>query len=484
MKKINQLVLKSYVGPFFMTFFIALFILLMQFLWKYIDDLVGKGLEWYIITELLFYASSTFVPLALPLAILLSSIMTFGNLGEHYELVAMKSAGVSLRKIMMPLIIVSLLISMFAFYFSNNILPIANLKFSSLLYDVRKKKMAINIKEGVFYNGLENYVIRVGRKDSDGKTLYDVMIYDHTERRGNVNVTVADSGIMESAADGKYLIFSLFNGYNYEDRVDQKRSRIELPFQRTRFKSQRQIFDLSAFELTRTDEMLFKNNYQMLNITQLNYSIDSLSNVYEERRAELANNFIRNYHSYLEWKGHHEGNDSLGGDSLVIAPDILSTLKGGLQAQAMEGAISSARNLKKSLSYHSGEHKQRKETLNKYKVVWHKKFTLSFACLVLFFIGAPMGAIIRKGGLGLPVVISVLFFVMYHIISMIGEKSARQGAMDVEAGMWLSSAVLLPIGIYLTIKATSDAPIMDREIWNKMFSRFSIARKKSGENQK
>lgn len=486
MRKIYLLVLKSYIGPFIMTFFISLFILLMQFLWKYIDDLVGKGLEWYIIAELLFYASSTFVPLALPLAILLSSLMTFGNLGEHYELVAMKSAGISLRKVMMPLIILSVVISMFAFYFSNNILPIANLKFSSLLYDVRKKKLAVNIKEGVFYDGLENYVIRVGRKDSDGKTIYDVMIYDHTARRGNVNVTVADSGIMESTPDGKYLIFSLFNGYNYEDRVEQKRSRIDLPFQRTYFNAQRQIFDLSAFELTRTNEMLFKNNYQMLNIEQLNYSIDSLSTVYEKRMENLAEHFARNYKFYLAMVDSTSTKvpDTIRSDTIVVEANFLSHMEGEEQALVIENALTSARNLKKSITYHKLEDEDRKETLNKYKVVWHKKFTLSFACLILFFIGAPMGAIIRKGGLGLPVVVSVLFFVLYHIISMIGEKSARQGVMDVEIGMWLSSFVLLPMGIYLSIKATTDAPIMDREIWNKAFSRMNLLKKRTAGGKK
>ncbi|MDX9907118.1 MAG: LptF/LptG family permease, partial [Bacteroidales bacterium] len=217
MKKINALVLKTYSGPLLVTFFIALFILLMQFMWMYIDDLVGKGLEWYVIAELLFYASFTFVPLALPLAILLSSLMTFGNLGEHYELVAMKSAGISLRSIMKPLIILSLCISAFAFYFSNNVLPVANLKFKSLLYDIRKKKLAVNIREGIFYNDMEDYVIRVGKKGKDGNRIYKVMIYNHTENRGNIDVTVADSGLMEATPAGRYLSFTLYDGVIFQD---------------------------------------------------------------------------------------------------------------------------------------------------------------------------------------------------------------------------------------------------------------------------
>jgi len=469
MKRIYWLVTKSYIGPLIMTFFIAMFILLMQFLWKYIDDLVGKGLEWYVIAELLFYASSTFVPLALPLAILLSSIMCFGNLGEHYELVAMKSAGVSLRKIMKPLVIMSFILSLFAFYFSNNVLPVTNLKFKSLLYDVRKKKLAVNIKEGVFYNDMDNFVIKVGRKDSDGKTIYDVKIWDHTDKRGNTNITVADSGLMEPTADGQYLIFSLYNGYNYEDQTDKKDYRTKRPFQRTEFREQVRIFDLSEFSLKRTDEELFKNNYQMLNIDQLNFSIDSLQKALEERKSNLAQNFIRNFNFYLA-----QFNAGESYDTLEVSTEVLPDFETSGKNRIIGNALGSARNLRKTIGFYLNEYEDKQLYINKHKVVWHQKFTLSFACLVLFFIGAPLGAIIRKGGLGLPVVVSVLFFVMYHIISMIGEKSAKQDAMDVAFGMWLSSIVLLPMGIYLTYKATTDAPIMDREIWSKVFDRIKI----------
>jgi lipopolysaccharide export system permease protein len=478
MRKIYQLTLKSYLGPLLMTFFIALFILLMQFLWKYIDDLVGKGLEWYIIAELLFYASSTFVPLALPLAILLSSIMAFGNLGEHYELVAMKSAGISLRKIMLPLMVLSLVLSLFAFYFSNNVLPITNLKFKSLLYDVRKKKMAVNIKEGVFYNDMEDYVIKVGKKDSDGQTIYDVMIWDHTSKRGNVNVTVADSGRMASTPDGAYLIFSLHNGYNYEEVMDQRRYQATRPFQRTYFVSQEKVFDLSGFALNRTDEEIFKDNYQMLNIRQLNYAIDSIQKQYINKKEAFAENFVRNFRFYLA-----KTKDTILPDTALPQREILSNFSKTEQRKVIENALNSARGMKKTLQIYGNEYRDRQEYINKHKVVWHKKFTLSFACLVLFFIGAPLGAIIRKGGLGLPVVVSVLFFVMYHIISMIGEKSAKQGAMDVAFGMWLSSIILLPLGAYLTYKATIDAPIMDREIWNKVFTRVNVVRKLRGKRK-
>lgn len=266
----------------------------MQFLWKYVDDLVGKGLEWYLVAELLFYASSTFVPLALPLAILLSSIMTLGNLGEHYELVAAKAAGISLRKVMKPLVILSVCISLFAFYFSNNVLPVANLKFRSLLYDIKKKKLVFNIKEGIFYGGMEGYTMRIGKKDKDGIRIEDVIIYNHTKSLGNIDVTTAESGKMESTPDGRFIIFTLFNGYNYKDIVNQRGYRTNRPFEITYFDEETRRFDLQSFEMDRTDEDLYKDHYAMLNLEQLNKAIDSLTYRYEERLDKFQEKFKNN----------------------------------------------------------------------------------------------------------------------------------------------------------------------------------------------
>ncbi len=468
MKKIHLLVLKAYMGPLVFTFFVSLFILLMQFLWQYIDELVGKGLEWYVVTELLFYASSTFVPLALPLAILISSLMTFGNLGEHYELVAMKSSGVSLWKIMRPLIVLSILISGFAFYFSNNVLPVANLKFKSLLYDVRKQKMAFDISEGIFYNGMDGYVMRVGRKDDDDKTIHDVMIYNLKDRHGNIDLTLAEYGTMESTPEGRYLIFTLYNGYNYRENVDQKDYYHNKSFQRTYFKEEIRRFDLSGFELTRTNEELFKNNYQMLNISQLNLAIDSLNNMYNNRLESYSKNYVRYY--FLE---KLDTVPYLPNDTIDIASiDILQRFNKQEKRDIVTLALNQSRNTKSLIDNTLLDLKAKTNWIVKHKVVWHKKFTLSFACLVLFFIGAPLGAIIRKGGLGLPVVFSIIFFVIFHIISITGEKAARAGAMDIKSGMWLASFVLLPLGIFLTYKATTDSPLMDIEIWTKRIKMF------------
>lgn len=463
MKKVYLLVLRSYLGPLVLTFFVAVFILLMQFLWKYIDDLVGKGLEWYIVLELLFYASSTFVPLALPLAILLSSIMTFGNLGEHYELVALKSSGISLWKIMRPLIILSIMISGVAFYFSNNVLPIANLKFKSLLYDVRKQKLAFDISEGIFYDGMEGFVMRVGKKEKDDRTIRDVMIYNHTEKKGNTELTVAEYGKMDATPDGRYIIFNLFNGYSYQEQHDQKQYRHNRQFQKTRFEEQYRKFDLSGFAMQRTDENLFKNNYSMLNIAQLKYTIDSLGLQYKKRKDNFADNFSK-HHPHLTGIDSSTFHTFVENDSVI---DPLEGLSKGDKVRVIERALSKARAIKSNIEWHISDYESKRLWLAKHMVAWHKKFTLSFACLVLFFIGAPLGAIIRKGGIGLPVVMSVLFFVIFHIISITGEKSALAGAVEIEYGMWIASFVLLPLGIFLTVKATSDSPLLDFDIWKK-----------------
>lgn len=468
MKKLHILVLKSYVGPLVLTFFISLFILVMQFLWKYIDDLVGKGLEWHVVAQLLFYASTTFVPLALPLAILLSSLMTFGNLGERYELVAIKSAGISLSTFMRPLIILLTLISIGAFFFSNNVLPISNLKFKSILYDVRQQKLALNIREGIFYKDIDGYVLRVGKKEKDGSTIRDVIIYDHTSRAGNTNVTRAEWGKMVQSGDGTFLDLTLYNGYNYDEKSD-RRSEAKRPFQRTYFAEQYRRFDLSDFRMMRTNENLFRNHYQMLNLKQLEHSTDSLKKEKSARIDNFARSSMLNY-SFLD-----RIDSVLPVDSAIVVSDRLYALNGmdkTQKAEVLDKALNTARNIRNNVDYEKNDLEEREVLIRKHEVEWHLKFTLSFACLVLFFIGAPFGAIIRKGGLGLPLVISVVFFVIYHVISMTGKKSVIAGSMDPVVGMWLSSAVLLPLGIILTYKATNDSPLFDVDAWMIKFNRL------------
>ncbi len=463
--------LKSYLGPFVMTFFIALFILLMQFLWKYVDDLVGKGLEFSVILKLMFYASATFVPLALPLAVLLSSLMTFGNIGEHYELVAIKSSGISLQKAMRPLTILAVVISISAFLFSNYIYPVANLKFGSLLYDVRQKKLAFNLEEGIFDNELNGYVLRAGRKAKDNKTIYDVMIYDHTSRMGDTKVTVARKGIMELSPNQKHLVFSLFNGYNYVEVTNERGYRQKHPFEEIKFKKQILSFDLSQLDMNHTNEALFRNHYSMLNVRQLDHAIDSISLFVKERKLAFQKNALRGF-DLSEKKTKRVVKQKKPAASKIktklVSYPFLKNFDLDGQNQILGYAQRHARNAKDNLLFHLNRIVKPKEQLIiRHEIVWHQKFKLSLACLIFFFIGAPLGAIIRKGGLGLPVVISVIFFVIYHVISVTGEKAARAGDMSVVMGVWLSTLVILPLGLFLTYKATTDSQLMDTESWRK-----------------
>ncbi len=475
--------LKSYLGPFLMTFFITIFILLMQFLWKYVDDLVGKGLEWTIVLRLLFYASATFIPLALPLAVLLSSLMTFGNLGEHYELVAIKSAGISLQKAMKPLTILAILISIGAFLFSNYVFPVANLKFGSLLYDIRQKKLAFNLDEGIFDNELNGYVIRAGRKAKDNKTIYDVMIYDHTQRMGDIKVTVAKKGVMELSPNQKHLIITLYDGYDYNEVTNERGYREKHPFEEIKFKKQILSFDLSQLDLSHTDESLFKNHYSMLNIKQLNHAIDSLSGMLKEREIVFRKSALRHY-PYLRtpkpkpWKtaGKKPEQKSSEEKTHEKIPEIkypfLKNFDFDAREHILEYAQQEVHNARDNVLFNADRIvKPRKQLIIRHEIVWHQKFKLSLACLIFFFIGAPLGAIIRKGGLGLPVVISVIFFVIYHVISVTGEKAARTGEMSVFLGVWLSTLVIFPLGLFLTYKATTDSPLLDTESWRKYFEK-------------
>ena len=432
----------------------------MQFLWKYIDDLVGKGLEWYIIAELMFYASATLVPLALPLAILVSSIMTLGNLAENYELVAAKSAGISLQKILRPMLLTAFMISILAFYFSNYLLPYTNLKMGSLLYDVRQQKPALYIREGIFYNGIDGYSIKIGKKESDNQTLKNVMIYDHTAQRGNTKVIMAESGKMFMSDDEKFLIVTLFNGHSYEEQVDNKNTyRKTYPLLRSTFKSYKISFDLSTFKLNRTNEELFKDNYQMLNLNQLSASLDSFNTQISYRKVEI----LRLLQSY--YMTYRDSTLTTKIDTSVNLTEI-DTLNSDM---IYDNAIGQARNVKSYLTSVNEELDGREKMIARFAIEWHRKYTLSIACFILFLIGAPLGAIIRKGGIGTPVVVSVVFFLIFHVTSIVGEKFAREGVVEPRIGMWISSALLLPIGLFLLYKATRDSALFDIESYGRFF---------------
>lgn len=459
MKILSRWLLKAFFGPFVLTFCIVLFVLMMQFLWVYIDDLVGKGLEWYIIAEVLFYASASFVPLALPLAVLLSSIMTFGNLGEFYELTAVKSAGVSLWRFARPLTFLVVLMMLGALYFSNTLLPISRLKFGSLLYDIQQKKPALSLKPGRFYTEIENYAIRIGKKSEDNTLLEDILIYDHTEGRGNTMVIVAKSGRMEQSADERFLKLHLFEGYSYEEIAPKEGQYYRRPHMRTSFKEQEIQFDLSAFTLKRTDEELFKDYYAMLNLSQLGKVIDSLENDYHKRDKELLA-ITDNFYQFQK--------DSLFTKAVASAGAIqnlgnnwFKQLDKNEQQEILQDAINNVQSIKGYTVMRDREMEGRRTILNRHYLEGHRKFSLSFACFLLFLVGAPLGAIIRRGGLGLPMLFSIILFLVYHVVSMTSEKLARDSLVEVHLALWISSFVLLPVGTFLLIKANNDSRLFD-----------------------
>jgi len=477
-KKFDILLLKTYIGPLILTFLIAIFVLLMQFLWKYVDDLVGKGLDIWTLSKLMFYASTTFVPMALPLAILLSSLMTFGNLGEHYELVAIKSVGQSLRKIMTPLIWFSVFTALIAFYFSNNILPFVNLKMYSLLHDVRNAKPALNIREGFFYYDIDNYVIKVGEKGNDGRSLKNIVIYNHKNFQGNTSITIAESGYMEMSEDKRFLIIYLYNGYSYNELLKNREHHSTRPLERMHFKEQYKKFDLSSFSMQKTDESFFKEHYQMMNLHQLNSAIDSIDQYIDSNHVRLSRHVIQHYHNFSNInKTGQITNDSLS--ETLLHPFINNFSDYDDKIFIVNNAFKSAQNLKEICGYREMEIHQLNKHKIRHKVEQHRKFTLSIACIILFFIGAPLGAIIRKGGLGLPLVVATLVFVLYYILSVTGEKFVREDVWNPWFGMWFSSIVLLPFGTWLTYVATTDNPIMDVEWYEKLSSKvFGFFRKK------
>ena len=463
-RKLDLFVLKSYTGPFLATFFVSVFLLLMQFLWRYIDDLVGKGLDFTVIAELMFYASAALVPMSLPLATLLASLMTFGNLGEYNELMAMKAAGVPLQRIMRPLIFLNILIAIAAFFFSNNVLPYTNLKMGALLYDVRQQRPELNIKKGVFYNGIDGTIMKIKDKNPKTNMMYGALIYDHRGQVGNMNVVVADSAKMVISKDKQFLFFTLYSGERYEEVREEgryDRSKMNFPHQRQAFREQTVVFELSGFQFSRSSTELFKNNYQMLNLSQLAYSQDSLKKQLEGRTIFYAERNIAGL--MYKFISRNNGND------LMVNPDtVFKMFDKGKKIQAIDLALTELRNSKNVFSTASNDLDARRSWLSRFEIEWHRKFTLSVACLILFFIGAPFGAIVRKGGLGMPVVISVIFFLIYYIVSMMGEKYVKSGEVIAAQGMWFASMILLPLGIYFTIRATHDSTLFNMDPFLKL----------------
>jgi len=469
LKRLHLLILRSFLGPFILTFLLVIFILVMQFLFRYINDLIGKGLEFNVIAEFMLYLSTSMVPMALPLALLMAALMTFGNLGEFNELTALKSSGISLQRIMMPLIVLTLVISILAFFFSNYILPVANLKMRSLLWDIQRQKPEFQIVEGIFYNGIEGYSIRIGDKNTKNGMLYDIRIYDHTQRQGNTLVTYADSGTMNLTTDERYLVITLYNGRTYVEIQPERQNRRDYtyPMRRDKFQKQVMTIEMTGFGLDRSDESLFKGSFNMLSLAQLKHFEDSINNDINAITRGLGETLRRTAYYHYRRGAPKSHTDTVNNIVYTLKLDsMFHGLSNSSKLQVINQSMNQARsNLNYvTTSFMNADNKTRR--LRRYQIEIQRKFTLSFACFIFFFIGAPLGAIIRKGGLGMPTVISVLFFLAYYVISLSGEKFVRESIIPPFHGMWISTIVLFPIGIFLTYKAATDSAIMNMETYS------------------
>ena len=598
MKKIDKLIIGAFLGPFFLTFFVVIFILLSQFMLKYLDEIVGKDLDTSVILQLIFYFSIFMTPNAFPLAVLLSSLMTFGNLGEHFELTALKGSGISLIRTMVPIFVFTILLTGIAYYSNNNIVPKANLKAFSLLYDVKQMKPSMELKEGAFYNGIEGYSIKVGEKYPDGKTLKDLVIYDQTAGQGNKHVTLADSGQMYNILNDRYLVLEMFNGNTYSEGKSSRKNYLAQqqpdPLVRNEFESQKIVFSLASFDLKRTKEELFSSNRLMKNSYQLKADVDSMKieffdkteevkehsfkffdyhlqdivSVYKERSLEreakkrakeereeeereereqkmieskykeetekLKNKAISLEKSYdsskvsstsgsvetnlkklnqkevkstdkrkiinkktipkslemnnkairqkneldektLAEKAKYKKEDTIVvkltfEENMVIIDSLMNkptTIK-----RAFNKSLSSVRYIKNNMMMRKGQLDKLKTELNKFQLERNKKLSYAITILIMFFIGAPLGAIIKRGGLGVPVLISLSFFILFYVISMMCEKWTRTDVMDPFIAAWMANIILFPVGMFFMKQAKNDARLFETDFYSVVFLRI------------
>ena len=454
------------------------FIFVMQYMWVWIDEFIGKGLEVIVILKFLGLLSTTLVPIALPLGILFASIMTYGNLGETSELVAVKAAGISIAKFTRPLFAFIVLITVLSFLFNNYVIPKAQMKASSLIYDIQNKKPVVAIKAGTFYKDIPNHTIYIGSKKSDGKSVNDIKIYDHTSGKGNDKITLAEKGKMYITDDKRFLIFELENGWRYEEKNALRGDEKELT--RLGFKYWKKVFDLSDFKMPKTDENYFKGLRGAMTVQQIMHQIDTskrnIQKMYESNKDLLSAQLMMAKKDSIKTKKLPViTSDSLF--SIALIPDSLKSM-------VLSHTEIATRNIKSMLEVNKQNLKLQKTNLIEHYLEMHKRFTLPIACTLLFIIGVALGSIIRKGGLGMPFIAAIIFFVIYYVMDTVGEKIAKEQVVPILVGMWFPSAVLLAIGAFLMVKANNDSPLMNKEWYfrmgNKILSYFKkINSKKS-----
>jgi len=469
-KKLDILILKAFIGPFLAALTISTFVLTMQFFWLYIDDLVGKGLDLLTILELVGLVSVSTFTTALPLALLFSSIMTFGNLGESFELIAIKAAGIPLIRFMRPLFMFTIFLAGIAFLFSNNIIPVTQMKLTNLKYEIIIAKPAIDLKEGIFYDKIDGYVIKLGKKESNDSVMHNITIF---EKRFGLqdNLIMAESGVMRVSTNKKFLEFVMYNGWRYQERG--ARSTTNTEFTRLYFKEYKKIFDLKSFQMNKTSDVLY--DPKMLSVRQLSKAMDSLQNkdsfYIKKTNADVA--------SYLKFMNYKDSSQLFNAKknrlplkkfSTLIPDSLISSI------QLTSGYQFSS--LLYNLTAISDTYKEHQKATSLHGIEWHRKFTLSFACFVLFLIGAPLGSIIRKGGLGTPLVLAIIFFVLFFLLNNFGEKLAKSGQWDVFSGMWMSSIILIPVGLFLTYKAMRDSQLFNQEFYYRLLQPIKVTLQK------
>ena len=511
MKKIDKLILSTFLGPFILTFLVVVFILLTQHMLKYFDDIIGKDLGWDVVGSLLFYFAIFMSPVALPLGVLLSSLITFGNLGEHFEITAIKSLGISLVRSLFPIFGFVLVLTVIAFCINNYLVPKAALEAYSLLYDIKQKKPALDLREGAFISSIPDISIKVNKKFPDGKTLKGVIIYDHRGKSGNKEVTIADSGKMSTILNEQYLKLELFNGYNYNEgsSVEKDMSGADPTketLSKTKFEKTQVVFDLSSFGMMRTDKKWFEGNRIMRNVSELRLDMDSVQQqIYEQQLGvyNVHDNLWRYRHkkdsielpiqlqkikdrrdsiakTQTTATGHVKSNEPLAKLALMESDTILvkkirhlseSLFVSKPTEAEYSTALVQARMIKSQLTNFNSQIALQDEEFRVFEIQWHKIFSSSFACIAMFLIGAPLGAIIKKGGLGVPVLVSIFFFILFYILSMMGEKWARIDLIPVPIGVWAGDAILLLIGLVLLKQAKVDARLFDADSYNVMWDR-------------
>ncbi len=473
-KKLDIYIIKGFLQLFAGTFFICLFIFVMQFLWMWMNNLIGKGLTIDLLAKFFWYSSLTLIPMSMPLAVLLASLISFGNLGERFELLSMKAAGIPLVRILSPLIIVALIISISSFIFQDLVSPYATREMSRMAWSMKQKSPELEIPEGVFYSEIPGYNLYVEHKDPETGLLYGVMIYTNAGGYNDTQIVLADSGRMQSTADKMHLRLTLWGGERFRNMSAQQGSmlRAGVPYMRESFIEETTFIPFDAnFNLMDAD--LFSHNAQAKDLNEIEHSIDSLKHIADSSRHVI-------YSGILQW---HLRKDLPAGrpDSLAIVEEaarmpafdsIYLALPDEQRVKAWRNALSRAETMQSEYQFRALETGDRNMNLRKHHIEWHKKYTMSLACLLFFFIGAPLGAIIRKGGLGVPVVVSVIIFIFYYMINQAGQNNAKVAVWTIESGTWLSSAVLLATGIFLTYKANSDSVVFNIEGYRNFFMRL------------